>query len=177
MNKRIIILVILVILVAAAVFAFRSRNSEPSDRILLSGNIELNEVDVAFKVAGKLIERNFNEGDRVQKGAVVARLDREQLLRQREQAVAALAMAEAQLAQSRTGAQWQKQSLAADIEQRRADLGSMQARLRELKTDGNELLLKTNMGAGHGGKSGRFQSLHETAEEFAFILWQLGVEA
>jgi len=49
------------------------------------------------------------------------------------------------------------------------------ARLRELKTDGNELLLKTNMGAGHGGKSGRFESLRETAEEFAFILWQLGV--
>ena len=50
------------------------------------------------------------------------------------------------------------------------------ARLRELKTDQNELLLKTNMGAGHGGKSGRFESLRETAEEFAFILWQLGVE-
>ncbi|MCB2075467.1 MAG: S9 family peptidase [Novosphingobium sp.] len=51
------------------------------------------------------------------------------------------------------------------------------ARLRELKTDSNELLLKTNMGAGHGGKSGRFESLRETAEEFAFILWQFGVEA
>jgi oligopeptidase B len=50
------------------------------------------------------------------------------------------------------------------------------ARLRELKTDDNVLLLKTNMGAGHGGKSGRFESLKETAEEFAFILWQLGVE-
>ena len=50
------------------------------------------------------------------------------------------------------------------------------ARLRELKRDGNELILKTNMGAGHGGKSGRFESLRETAEEFAFILWQLGVE-
>jgi hypothetical protein len=48
------------------------------------------------------------------------------------------------------------------------------AKLRELKTDGNELILKTNMGAGHGGKSGRFESLKETAEEFAFILWQLG---
>lgn len=47
------------------------------------------------------------------------------------------------------------------------------ARLRELKTDSNELLLKTNMGAGHGGKSGRFESLKEAAEEFAFILWQL----
>ena len=48
------------------------------------------------------------------------------------------------------------------------------AKLRELKTDQNELLFKTNMGAGHGGKSGRFESLKETAEEFAFILWQLG---
>ena len=34
---------------------------------------------------------------------------------------------------------------------------------------------KTNMGARHGGKSGRFESLRETAEEFAFILWQLGI--
>jgi len=48
------------------------------------------------------------------------------------------------------------------------------AKLRELKTDNNELILKTNMGAGHGGKSGRFESLKETAEEFAFVLWQLG---
>ncbi len=49
------------------------------------------------------------------------------------------------------------------------------AKLRELKTDSHELILKTNMGAGHGGKSGRFESLTEAAEEFAFILWQLGV--
>jgi oligopeptidase B len=51
------------------------------------------------------------------------------------------------------------------------------AKLRELKTDDNVLLLKTNMGAGHGGKSGRFESLREAAEEHAFVLWQLGVEA
>ena len=50
------------------------------------------------------------------------------------------------------------------------------AKLREVKTGDHELILKTNMGAGHGGKSGRFESLKETAEEFAFILWQLGVE-
>jgi oligopeptidase B len=49
------------------------------------------------------------------------------------------------------------------------------ARLRDMKTDDNVLLLKTNMGAGHGGKSGRFESLRETAEEFAFILWQFGL--
>ncbi len=50
------------------------------------------------------------------------------------------------------------------------------AKLRELKTDDNELLFKINMGAGHGGKSGRFDSLREVAEEYAFILWQIGVE-
>ena len=49
------------------------------------------------------------------------------------------------------------------------------AKLRELKTDDNVLLLKTNMGAGHGGQSGRWNSLKETAEEFAFILWQMGM--
>ena len=49
------------------------------------------------------------------------------------------------------------------------------AKLREVKTGDSELLLKTNMGAGHGGKSGRFQSIYETAEEVAFILWQMGV--
>ena len=49
------------------------------------------------------------------------------------------------------------------------------ARLRATRTNDAELLLKTNMGAGHGGKSGRFDSLREVAEEYAFILWQLGV--
>ena len=49
------------------------------------------------------------------------------------------------------------------------------AKLREVKTDDNLLLMKTNMGAGHGGQSGRWNALKETAEEFAFILWQMGM--
>lgn len=43
------------------------------------------------------------------------------------------------------------------------------AKLREMKTDNNLLLLKTNMDAGHGGASGRFDALKEVAEEFVFI--------
>jgi oligopeptidase B len=50
------------------------------------------------------------------------------------------------------------------------------AKLRATKTDDNVLVLKTNMGAGHGGKSGRWESLKEAADEMAFILTQLGVE-
>ena len=47
------------------------------------------------------------------------------------------------------------------------------AKLRHLKTDNNLLILKTNMGAGHGGQSGRFDSLRELAEEYAFFIDQL----
>ena len=51
----------------------------------------------------------------------------------------------------------------------------MVAKLRAMKTDDNLLLMKINMGAGHGGKSGRFERLRENAEEAAFLLWQLGM--
>ena len=44
------------------------------------------------------------------------------------------------------------------------------AKLRDLKTDNNILILHTNMDAGHGGASGRFESLKEVAEEYAFLL-------
>jgi oligopeptidase B len=51
----------------------------------------------------------------------------------------------------------------------------MVAKLRAMKTDDNVLLMKINMGAGHGGKSGRFERLRENAEEAAFLLWQMGM--
>ena len=49
------------------------------------------------------------------------------------------------------------------------------AKLRALKTDSNRLLLKTNMGAGHGGASGRFKRYEETAMVYAFLLDLAGV--
>ena len=49
------------------------------------------------------------------------------------------------------------------------------AKLRATKTDTNPLLFKVNMEAGHGGKSGRFVRQRETAEEYGFILHQLGI--
>jgi len=50
------------------------------------------------------------------------------------------------------------------------------ARLRATRTDGNLLLLRVNMGAGHFGKSGRYDALHELAEQYAFVFACLGVE-
>ena len=51
------------------------------------------------------------------------------------------------------------------------------AKLRDLKTDSNQLYLRTNMDAGHGGASGRFESLKEDAEEFAFLLDLEGISS
>ena len=51
------------------------------------------------------------------------------------------------------------------------------AKLRTLKTDSNPLLLKTNMGAGHGGASGRYDYLREIAFDYAFLLSQLGIRS
>jgi oligopeptidase B len=50
------------------------------------------------------------------------------------------------------------------------------ARLRAMRTDSNLQLLKINMGAGHGGQSGRWTRLREVAEAYAFILTQMGME-
>jgi len=44
------------------------------------------------------------------------------------------------------------------------------AKLRELKTDQNKLYLDTNMDAGHGGASGRFEALRELSKDYAFLL-------
>ncbi|HKR13690.1 MAG TPA: S9 family peptidase [Pyrinomonadaceae bacterium] len=49
------------------------------------------------------------------------------------------------------------------------------AKMRAMKTDNNPLLLKVNFGAGHGGASGRYDALRETAYDFAFLLWQVGI--
>jgi oligopeptidase B len=49
------------------------------------------------------------------------------------------------------------------------------AKLRALKTDDHNLLLKTNMGAGHGGASGRYDYLREIALDYAFLLTELGI--
>jgi oligopeptidase B len=50
------------------------------------------------------------------------------------------------------------------------------ARLRTLKTDPRPLLLKTNLAAGHGGASGRYDYLREVAFDFAFVLTAVGID-
>jgi len=133
MKKIIIIVVVLVALGAAGLLAYRSMHPEVSDRIVVSGNIELTQVDIAFKTSGRLVERLVNEGDPVQKDMVIAKLDREQLLRQRETAEAALQTAEATHEESESALKWQRETMAADLQSRNADLSAAQSQLLQLK--------------------------------------------
>jgi HlyD family secretion protein len=133
MKKRLIVVLVVLAAAAAGVYAFRGAGHAPSNRIVISGNIELTEVNIAFKTAGRLIERNVDEGDRVTKGQVIARLDRDQLVAQRSRETAGYDSSESQLAQAATAVAWQKATMAGDIEQKKADVASNEARLQELK--------------------------------------------
>ena len=132
MKKRILIIILILAAAGGGVWVFRGGKA-PDDRLVLSGNIELTEVNIAFKTAGRLVERTVDEGDGVKKGQVIARLDRDQLVAQREREAAGLVSSESQLAQAQTAVELQRASLAADIETREADLASMEARFAELK--------------------------------------------
>ena len=133
MKKRILIIVLVLAAATAAVYAFRGVGRAPDNRIVVSGNIELTEVNIAFKTAGRLIERNVDEGDRVTKGQVIARIDRDQLVAQRSRESAGFGSSESQLAQAETALAWQRATMAGDIEQRRADMASNEAKLQELQ--------------------------------------------
>jgi HlyD family secretion protein len=134
MKKWLIVIALLAVVGAGAgVYAWRGSTRDGVNRLVISGNMELTEVNIAFKTAGRLIERNVDEGDTVKKGKVIARLDRDQLMAQQAREAAGEQSSVAQMAQAETSLEWQKATLAADVEQKRADLASMEARLAEMK--------------------------------------------
>ena len=134
MKRRILLIVaVLVVAGVVALYAFHGFGRSQDGRIRVSGNIELTEINIGFKTAGRLIERDVDEGDNVKKGQILARLDRDQLVAERAREVATLQAAETQVAQAETSIQWQKANLAADVEQKRADLSSNDSKLLELK--------------------------------------------
>jgi HlyD family secretion protein len=133
MKKTIWIVIVIAVLGAAGLLAYRTLHPEATNKIIVSGNIELTQVDIAFKTSGRLIERKVNEGDVVEKGMEIARLDREQLLHQRDTATAALATAEAQLSESGSALKWQQETMQADLQLKNADLNAAQSQLLQLQ--------------------------------------------
>jgi HlyD family secretion protein len=133
MRKRIIIVVLAAAaLVAAALWRAGAFHRAPTDRILLSGNIELTEVDLSFKTPGKIVELRAAEGDAVKMGQLLARIDPDQLQKTRGAGAAAMASASSNLAQSRLAIIYQKEAIGGDLDLRQAELRQAEARLAEM---------------------------------------------
>ncbi len=132
MKKRIVPVILALGLLTAGGFYFSRRNAPASDAVAFSGNIELAEVKISFKTAGRLAELLVKEGDTVTKGMPLARLDRVQLESQRDAQRAALAAAHSQLAQLQTSIEYQRETVQGTVAAARADQQQAEARLREL---------------------------------------------
>ena len=138
-KKKIIPVLLLIVLLGVVVFLWlRGEREESSDSIFLSGNIELTTMNLAFTVAGRLIELNAEEGDPVSKGMIIARLEQQQLLHQRERALATLASSRSRVAELEAFLLYQRENVEAQIEQRRAELIQTQAALDELLSGSRE---------------------------------------
>jgi HlyD family secretion protein len=140
MNRKVLIPVVALALAAGAgIFTTCRRNAE-TDELRVSGNIEATQVELSFRIAGKVLERRVDEGQTVKEGDVIARLDAKDLeqtlaMRQADQAVAQAVLAELQAGSRKEeiGA-----SLAA-LEQASADLKRLEpdeARIRDLHGKG-----------------------------------------
>jgi len=133
MKKVIFRLVLLVILVGAGFYLWTTQfGHKDSHNLLVSGNIELTQVDISFKVPGKLIGLDVDEGAFVKKGQVIARIDREQVERQRSRDEASVASSQSQYEQIETGVRWQRATLESDIALRKAEVRAAQAKLNLL---------------------------------------------
>jgi HlyD family secretion protein len=93
--KKIIVLVIIIAVAAGlAFFYFREKNLSSDDTLKVSGNIEATEIRLSFQTPGKIAERLVDEGYTVKKGQVLARLDKDELTKLKEQAQAKLVQAQ-----------------------------------------------------------------------------------
>jgi HlyD family secretion protein len=92
----------------------------------------MTQVDLSFRIAGRLVALNVREGDRVKKGFEIARVDPNQLEQQRARDRASVDSAQSNYQQLITTIEYQKATLESDIAAKRADLDQAKAHLAEL---------------------------------------------
>lgn len=130
MKKKIIIPVVLVAIIAsAAVFAFNRRRADDDGTLRVSGNIEVTDVEISFRMPGRVATRPASEGMPIAAGAVVATLDTSELQHEIGARDADVAAARAQLAELESGSRRQ------EIEQARTAVRLAQAEAERWTAD------------------------------------------
>jgi HlyD family secretion protein len=102
-NKLLLPLVAAIAVAAAGTWWWQSRRSEPAHELVLRGNIDIRQVELAFNASGRVDAVLVHEGDRVTKGQLLARLDTARLELQLAQAQALAGAQRAQLAKLKAG--------------------------------------------------------------------------
>jgi HlyD family secretion protein len=133
MKRRRVVLILLVLAAAGGgVWYWFNGRMNATNVIPVSGNLELTQVDLSFKTAGRMTELAVREGDFVKKGDLIAKLDSAQLEQQLLRDQASVASAQSALQQLQTSIEYQAATIDSDISTRRAELAQAQAKLDEL---------------------------------------------
>lgn len=96
-NKKTIALVLIILILAGVGCRFYYQKIQENEPVTLYGNVDIRQVNMAFRVDGRLQKMNFEEGDLVKQGDVLAEVDSEPILNKLNQAKASLKQAEAVL--------------------------------------------------------------------------------
>jgi HlyD family secretion protein len=135
MKRRKFALILAAALIGTSAWIWRGiseKEKTPRSQIHVSGHIEATEVDLAFKIPGRVVRIMFDEGDRVGAGDLVALLDARELDEQLRAARATLEEARSRMPQLQTQISQQSASTVAQEEQARAALAAAKAQLRDL---------------------------------------------
>ncbi len=137
MKRQVVIpLLILAVLIAGGILYAVFRGGNDRDVIRVSGNIEATDVQLSFKIPGRLQSRQVGEGDRVEKGRLVAELDRSDEEVSVEQARSNVNYARSVLQELEKGSRTQEVEAArAELKRARAGLETAQARLELARSD------------------------------------------
>jgi len=132
--RAILIVGALLLAVGAGVYV-QSRTTPDSGALRVSGNIEITDAEVSFKIAGRVVERLVSEGETVQAGQLVARLDTGELVQEVALRNAEVRAAEAALAELETGSRPEEVAQAEAVVRRtQADVAHARADLKRFKT-------------------------------------------
>ncbi len=128
-KKRLIIVGIIIVIIIAVLLINHFRNKKDDGALSLSGNVEVTETNVGFKLSGRVMELTVDEGQHVNAGQLIARLDNAELASVVMQNKASLQEAMTRLTELRAGSRVQ------EIERARASVNAQAADLDKAKKD------------------------------------------
>ena len=134
MKKQNVLLLLLLVCLQGISACRALRQEAEADRIYLNGNIELLDVSLAFKVPGKVVGVLVDEGDFISEGVLLAKLENNELSKQREEALANLKSARSRLREMEAQITFQRENVRAQIDQKKAQFSQAEAGLEKALT-------------------------------------------